>query len=366
MGEIKIQVPGKLIIAGEYAILETNQPGIVVGIDRYITARVVESDRYMFSQNQYAMNDLSFCLGKDGIVFGLNESKNSFIKDAMELAFSYLLSMGIDLRPFHISLDSSLDDTRTGLKYGLGSSAAVVVAMIAAILQWNLQIDIASNKMLLYKLAVLAHLKSQGNGSGIDIAAAVYGGWIYYVRYDGVWLHSLIDQGKSYKEIIEMDWIGLVIEPLPTPSNLTLGVGWTANPSKTGPMVRQMEEYKGLHQSEYEGFLNHSKMAVHKILFGLKSNQIDHIMEGLLESRQGLQYLEHKAKIEITTKELSLLCEVGDQFGVGKPSGAGGGDCGIVLLKQKEMLSSLWEAWNNSHITPLNISVEYRGVSQIQ
>ncbi len=42
---IEVKVPGKLFVAGEYAVTEPGQPSIVIAVDRYITAVIQESDK---------------------------------------------------------------------------------------------------------------------------------------------------------------------------------------------------------------------------------------------------------------------------------------------------------------------------------
>ena len=60
-----IRVPGKLMIAGRYAVLEPNHKGIVVAVDRYITAHISFSDK----------NQLSFQLGLENITWQIKDGK---------------------------------------------------------------------------------------------------------------------------------------------------------------------------------------------------------------------------------------------------------------------------------------------------
>lgn len=70
-------------------------------------------------------------------------------------------------------------------KTGLGSSAALVTAFIAAVMAHYLppakfSIETSSGKAQLHNLAQAAHCAAQGKvGSGFDVAAAVYGSCIY-------------------------------------------------------------------------------------------------------------------------------------------------------------------------------------------
>ncbi len=66
-------------------------------------------------------------------------------------------------------------------KYGLGSSAAVTVATVKAILRFY---GVKMSNELVYKLSAISHYSVQGNGSAGDIAASVYGGWLAYQTFD--------------------------------------------------------------------------------------------------------------------------------------------------------------------------------------
>ena len=64
-------------------------------------------------------------------------------------------------------MTSELDNSN-GRKYGLGSSGAVTVATVKAL---NLYYQMEMDRLTQFKIAALAHLAVQGNGSCGDIAA---------------------------------------------------------------------------------------------------------------------------------------------------------------------------------------------------
>ncbi len=70
-------------------------------------------------------------------------------------------------------------------KYGLGSSGAVTVATVKAL---NLYYQMDMDRLTQFKIAALAHLAVQGNGSCGDIAASCYGGWIAFQPFDHDWV----------------------------------------------------------------------------------------------------------------------------------------------------------------------------------
>src|SRR5699024_11798407 len=75
---------------------------------------------------------------------------------------------------------SELEDTG-GRKFGLGSSAAVTVAMIAALDEFY---TLGLTQLERFKLALLATIAVSPRASGGDLAASTFGGWIRYTSPD--------------------------------------------------------------------------------------------------------------------------------------------------------------------------------------
>ena len=73
--------------------------------------------------------------------------------------------------------------------------------------------------MTQFKLAALAHLDVQGNGSCGDIAASCFGGWIAFSTFDHPWVIENFGR-LSIAQLVEQDWPGLSIRPLKAPKAL--------------------------------------------------------------------------------------------------------------------------------------------------
>ncbi|KFN93532.1 phosphomevalonate kinase [Tetragenococcus muriaticus PMC-11-5] len=65
----------------------------------------------------------------------------------------------------------------------------------------------------------------------------------------------------------------------------------------------------------------------------------------------------------IETPALKQLCDLAENCGgAAKSSGAGGGDCGIVIADQKTGILPLMSKWEKANIIPLPLHVyHYRG-----
>ena len=76
------------------------------------------------------------------------------------------------------------------------------------------------------------------------------------------------------------------------------------------------------------------------------------------KNRQLLNELSAMTGVLIETPALKLLCDLAENYGgASKSSGAGGGDCGIVIVDQKTGILPLMSAWEKAEITPLPLHV---------
>lgn len=152
--------PGSIMLFGEHAVLR-GYPAIVCAVNRriYLTLTPkIDSKIYIKS----ALGELETTL---------EEINNIKIQPPFHFILATLkyfkLSQGVE-----INIKSEFSD-----KIGLGSSAAVVVALVAALRQWQKDSD---EKMAIYQNALAIIRQVQGLGSGADVAASVFGGVLEY------------------------------------------------------------------------------------------------------------------------------------------------------------------------------------------
>ena len=358
----QVKVPGKLMIAGEYAVLEPGGQAIVVAVDRYIKAVIEPSTQNTLSLPQLGFDNVTFETEGHDITFSVSNPKLSFIDNAITVYHRFVLEKSIDLRPFSLTITSELDDP-SGKKYGLGSSAAVVVAVVAALSQfYKSEINQPSTE-LLYKLASIAHFKTQGNGSCADIAASAYGGWIHYRAFESSWLMGEIKKETAINKLTERSWPNLLITSITPPATLKLCVGWTGKEAATAPMIDKINNLRERQPKLYARFLDESESAVGNLVLSFEEGDCLRAISSLSQNRQALMQLSEMAEATIETEKLKQLIQIADKFGSGKTSGAGGGDCGIAFLYDDRFVKELYEEWNEEQILPLDLTVaQYRAV----
>src|SRR5699024_51559 len=145
---------------------------------------------------------------------------------AIDVTETYAMEQNIPLSMYHLTVDSDLD-SKSGLKYGLGSSGAVTVATVRALCRLY---GLKETNETVFKLASLAHLSLDSNGSFGDVAASTYTGWLAYTSFDRTWVREAWDR-LSITELVEADWPFLSVHELTPPANMHFVIGWTGSPA---------------------------------------------------------------------------------------------------------------------------------------
>ena len=133
--------PGKVVLTGAYAVLE-GAPAIAAAVSRGALA----------------------------------DSSRAAPKPTPEVE----AALGAGAAAPHV--DAQAMFTREPRKLGLGASAAILVASLAAVeADAGADLSSAAVRERLFERARAAHAKAQSGGSGVDVAASVHGGVIRYV-----------------------------------------------------------------------------------------------------------------------------------------------------------------------------------------
>ncbi|MCG4282129.1 phosphomevalonate kinase [Lacticaseibacillus saniviri] len=351
---VTAQAPGKLYIAGEYAVVETGFPAIIVALNQFVTVTVEAKQQYgSIVSNQYQENSLVWKREGDQMVFDNRDNPFHYILSAIHLTEDYARELGKPLALYQLSVDSDLDAV-DGRKFGLGSSAAVTVATVKAL---NLFYELNMSADQIYKLAAIAHLDVQGNGSLGDIAASVYGGWIAYRSFDKEWLAAQRHEA-TLSELLNMDWPELSIKLLTPPDNMRLLIGWTGSPASTSQLVDKITIAKAQKKAAYQQFLADSKAVLEDLIASFNRQDLAGIQAGIRANRHALDRLADFSGVAIETPVLKKMRQLAENFGgCAKTSGAGGGDCGIVLIDQDAEITPLLDQWRANQIEPLNFEV---------
>src|SRR5699024_6562191 len=122
--------------------------------------------------------------------------------------------------------------------------------------------------LLPYPTLFRSQVKTQGNGSGADIAASTYGGVLEYTSFQAEWLLKEIEQTPNIVELMEKEWKYLSVHVAAFPSEIDFVVGWTGKPASTKSLVNDVLQLRHTAKEQYEAFLACSEQAVEKIVHG--------------------------------------------------------------------------------------------------
>lgn len=352
--KIIIQAPGKLFVAGEYAVVEAGYPAVLIAVNRYVTVELVENTSSgSIHSEQYGKLPVIWHR-RGGKVFVEHEERPfDYVLATIDTLEQLVIERGLPLRFFDLSIVSELDDS-SGRKFGLGSSAAVTVATTLALNEFY---GLGLDRLSLLKLSLLATVKVNSRASGGDLASSMFGGWVLYSSPDRSWLQEQL-KSVPMDTLIKRDWPGFSIEHLPTPKNIEVLVGWTGEPASTTRLVDTLKQNPHLDLAAYHDFLERSRITTLALADSVKADDAQAAMACIRTSRELLQQLAEVAGITIETTELGVLCETAERAGAAaKSSGAGGGDCGIVLADAQTDIPTLVRDWELNDIRRLSLSL---------
>lgn len=372
---IETRAPGKLFIAGEYAVVEPGEPAVLVAVDRYLTVRLVPSDDVgKVHSSEYGKAPVLWTRAEgDGaggesstVSIVIEHQPYDYVLSAITVMERLRAERGLPARYFDLHISSELDDS-SGRKFGLGSSAAVTVAVIAAL---DAFYGTGLGRTDRYRMALLATIEVAPNASGGDLAASTFGGWIRYTAPDRARLRADLARLSVTDTLDSPGWEPFSVRALPEPPALRLLVGWTGSPASTERLVGGVRPRSGGRRAgagaeepsaqgiAYADFVAASRESVDSLVESLTAPDGGRTPELVRRHRRLLQGLGISSGIAIETDELRLLCDTAEEHGAaGKPSGAGGGDCGIVLAPVTAPQAELLAAWEATGIRRLDLAV---------
>jgi phosphomevalonate kinase len=222
----------------------------------------------------------------------------------------------VDSRPFLIG----------ERKLGLGRSAATIAAAVTARRALaGRSLDAAA----ILDDALTANARFQeGQGSGADVAASVYGGVVAAERRDA----------------------RLAVARHALPEGLHVVAGWTGESAATTPLVAAFASMPS--PAVLPDLAATARDAVAAIAAGDRGGLCGAVERaGDLLARFG-----DETGLPIVTPALRRLIDVARRAGAAvKPSGAGGGDCGIAIAQTPAVAAAVRAAWRDAGILPLDV-----------
>jgi phosphomevalonate kinase len=321
---VAARAPGKLVVLGEYAVL-AGGPALVMAVDRHCTVTVGPAAGPLCTLETYAPERVKRS-PKPGAATGVG------IVDAVLRAFPHA---GAD-SPWSARLDSRAFFAN-GVKLGLGSSAAALVAFAAA---WTLHGD--GSEPPIDALIECHRAHQGGTGSGLDVAAAVTGGVIQY---------RIAPTGRA-----EIGSVRL-------PNSVGFAGVFTGVSAKTPDFVEQFERWRSARSAESELLVTALKEASEAGCAAAREGDAQQFLAAVERYRDLLDGLGRRIGREIVTAHHHEVGALARRYGVVyKTSGAGGGDLGIAFCEDRDALGAFGKAVKKSGFDWVEFGVDQDGL----
>jgi mevalonate kinase len=330
--KVRASAPGKAILFGEHAVVY-GKPAIAVAVDKRaivtiqegtedkINVEIPQLDLYALI-NPYNGNISEKGLISQKTIDKVDQSPAPYEAGILEYIQKALFKDVNSVWDHGINVKIDLE---IPIGAGLGSSAAITVATLAAAASYH------ESAFAPEKLAEMAHqveLEVQGSASPLDTTVSTQGGFIYFTHHQGA---------LKIKPALEMPLV----------------VGYTAEPGNTGLLIKRVRKLCQNHPEIIKTLLD---------TMGKLTNQArDAIISGDQESLGELMNINQGLldALGVNTLELSNLIYQARLAGAtaSKITGAGGGGSIIAYCpnKTQEVLIKL-ESVENAF--PVNISSE--------
>lgn len=329
---ITATAPGKAVLSGEYAVLQ-NAPAIAAAVDRRVRVTVSESsgESHSITAPGYLDGDWSFRVSTARELewqqhlprpsaFSLVEE----IWKSFDTATWPALSLTVDTQEFC--------DPATGLKFGLGSSAAVAVALTGALQSYR------GDDSDIGTMAMDAHDRFQGGeGSGVDVATSLHGGVIEYRR--------------AATGTLELGW----------PAGLHYRYLWSGQAADTAEKLTKLKERRerGVTGSSMKLLCD----AAQEVSAAWLQGDSGQILQSFPAYVAALRQFSHDHDLGVFDAGHEELVQLAINKGiVYKPCGAGGGDIGIALTACEDSINEFCNQALHQGFRTLDLALDEQGI----
>lgn len=327
--------PGKLVISGEYAVLEGAR-AISAAINHRVICEYTPGPKLSFEGMGTGPYDAAI-KDKQLLIHGPYAKRFSLAQRIIE----YALSKNLNIPIGHYKLNSNaLYDFTQGhpRKLGFGSSGALTSALSAHFFTAD------TKPYDIFEFALGAYRQfSNKKGSGVDIATSCSGGLIAY-------------QLQGEQPNISKKTIPHAIQDL-----LVVDTGTSQNTRRFLTNVLAFKEGSHtLYQRVMANCIDHAEGLAHALLTWQPDKPLLGLIDAIDRNNLALRALQDAASIPIFSQEIQQILQTArNHGGTAKPSGAGGGDLVLACIPKGDRAA--FEAEIKSHhfvLFPMDIAQE--------
>ena len=303
MKSVRVSAPGKLLLLGDHAVVY-GYPCLVTAVNERMTLTLEPS--------------LDGALHMD--TPGVTDTR--FLETALRNGLAH----------WHETMPAITIRTSSGFsgQYGFGSSAAVTVALLFALRELFQKQESLKD---IFALAFKTVIDVQGVGSGFDVAAAAWGGTLWYEK-----------RGERIEPVHHED--------------MPLIVGYTGTKADTSSIVKEIAEKYAAQKDRVERIFQAMGQLVLDARVKIEEGDWERVGT-LMDFNQ-----EYLRDLGVSSEKLETMISAAKRAGAwgAKLSGAGRGDSMIALApkEKREAVEQAIEAVGGKviHITPAAKGVE--------
>ena len=313
--KVEASAPGKIFLSGEYLAIEGSLATVLPTIQR---AKIIIEESKSSTNILYSLPlDKSFA-------FDVNDSFDIEWLDDNPMDMGLFIEKAIVLMQIKPTTTRFTIDTTDFYfqrrKIGIGSSSAISSALIKDI---NKYFDIKQTHEMIIDNALNLHNSKQDSlGSGLDVIAS---------SLDSGLIECDIKKARRGKWT-KLEW----------PSDLLIKGVITSDESNTKEMIKK---YLKGHAKNKEFFLAlkiDADQILEELSLSWQSKDSESILALMKQYNILMQQLDEKYHLGIYTEEHKALANITTKLGlIYKPSGAGGGDLGLILTDNEMKLEQL-------------------------
>jgi phosphomevalonate kinase len=332
---VTASAPGKLVLLGEYAVLE-GAPALVLAVDRRAKVSLAPSaDDHWDILSPTLGLEASLRVAPGGVEW----------RDVPppELAWLALLLERLPfapgLAPCRVELDSDpfhLHQAGETTKLGLGSSAALTVALLGALHALARQPRPGLDACIAVHRAI-----QHGRGSGIDIAASLAGGLLHFER-----------RGPTAR-----------CTPMHLPEALRWCCVFSGRPASTGNMLATVAAWREREPARYARHMNELATMASCGVDAVANHDASAFLSSLHDYSQALARLGEASGTDIASREHRAIGALARDCGaVYKSCGAGGGDVGITFAVDDTRLGEFAARATQAGFPVIELDVDPQGL----
>jgi len=345
---IRASAPAKLVLLGEYAVL-AGAPALVAAVNRRVHVELEPSDNkgWIFETDMGGERRAEVRWTDEGPAVSPDDGSEDWCLPLARVLEGLCNDAGIrPERPpaCRVNIRSAeLFEDEGNQKLGLGSSAAVVVALAAALRRalaiWGYEKGDPEPLDEFRRDLALHHAMQGGRGSGVDVAAAYHGGLHAYRRDDAS------------------------VEPIELPDGVVFQAVWTGRSTSTGAFLERVEAAKKARPDAHRAALGSLCTLARAGLAACRANEAKAFLDSVCAYHEALADFGRLCDVPIVSPAHAELAALAAKAGaIYKPSGAGGGDVGLLFARSAETLCQTGRVTEAVGYRLVDLVIETQGV----